>query len=239
MYHNIAASIRSKVLLRGSSSSLATSFVALPLNYPTYNAPSHQASLSMSMFATVGSASGDGSSSSSNEQRRPFWATRPIENEATTTTKTPPNPSINTVDHSLNAAAASAGISMDDIKKAVTKAKKPDSLESIVKGAPKKTTAKPKKAKKEKEEEDNDEEEEVEDEDEATVDDEEEEEDIKLPPHPDSITPTYMAKVIAAKHKKHAVTAALAKRIIDDIFDMVIDVRTLHKYIIFCRDDRC
>ena len=191
------------------------------------------------MFATVGSASGDGSSSSSNEQRRPFWATRPIENEATTTTKTPPNPSINTVDHSLNAAAASAGISMDDIKKAVTKAKKPDSLESIVKGAPKKTTAKPKKAKKEKEEEDNDEEEEVEDEDEATVDEddnvtideEEEEEDIKLPPHPDSITPSYMAKVIAVKHKKNKVTAALAKRIIDDIFDMVIDVRTLYIYI--------
>ena len=226
MYHNIASSIRSKLSSRGSSSSLASSFVALPLSYrtpttttrvaislqPTYHAPTHQATLSLSMFATVGSAAGgDGLSSSSNEQRRPFWATRPIDNE---TTKTP---TINTIDHSVNAAATTAGISMEDIKKAAAKAKKADSVDG--EKEPKKS---PKKKKAKKEEADGEEEVEEEDEEEIVVDDEE---DLDLPPDQDSITPIFMSKVIAAKHK--GISVSKAKRIVDDIFDMVIDVRII------------
>lgn len=182
----------------------------------SYYAPSHQATLSLSMFATIGSASGsDGTSSSSNEQRRPFWATRPMEDESTKT----PTPSVNTVDHTVNAAAASVGISMEDIKAAAAKAKKGVTSEAAKE--PKKAAPKKKKAaakKEEVEEEEEAEEEEVDDE--VIVDDEE---DVDLPPDQDSITTSYMAKVVTAKHK--GVSATLAKRIVDDIFDMVIDVR--------------
>ena len=175
------------------------------------------------MFATVGSASGsDGTSSSSNEQRRPFWATRPMEDESTKT----PTPSVNTIDHSVNAAAASVGISMEDIKKAAAKAKKVDPTEAANK-EPKKA-AKKKKAKKEAVDEEEEEEVDDDEEEEEIVDDEE---DAELPPDPDSITVSYMAKVIAAKHK--GVNASAAKRIVDHIFDMMIDVRMDRPAILF------
>ena len=234
MYHHVASSVRSKLTLRGASSSLATSHVALPLSYTTpsatrmvfaahptnsyYRAPTHQATLSLSMFATVGSAAGDGTSSTSNEQRRPFWATRPVEDE----TNKVPTTSVSTINHSVHAAAVNAGISMEDIKKAVIKAKRADPLSDVK--PTKKAAAKKKKAKKEAVEEDDDEEEEEEVDDmvDPNDDDDDDDAEIKLPPDTDSITTLYMAQVIAAKYK---MKMAQSKRIVHEIFDMVIDVR--------------
>lgn len=185
----------------------------------THCAPTHQAMLSMSMFATVGSANGDGSSSTSNEQRRPFWATRPIEDE-TTTSKKMPTASVSTIDHAVNSAAVSVGISVDDLKKAVQKSKQLDEPEGD--HAPPKKAVTAKKPRKKKVEVDHDDDAEEEEEETTMVDDEA---DANGPPDQDTITTSYMAKVIAANHKDAKMSEARAKKIVDEIFDMMIDVR--------------
>jgi ribosomal protein L12E/L44/L45/RPP1/RPP2 len=198
MYH-IAASIRSKVT-RGSSFVVPVYTTSIAVRvYPRY---AQQATLSLSMFATGTTLNNSNppTTSSSNEQRRPFWATRPTEDESTKSSNM-----INSVDHNVKLAAAVAGLTGEDVDKAVgkTKAKKEK--------APKKAATTKMKAKA------------------AADDDDDEDEDDSSSPtlETDYVSTNYMSKVISVNND---ITQSKAKRIVDEIFDMVIDVRLFSFY---------
>lgn len=158
-----------------------------------------------------------------NEQRRPFWATRPTTDEmsmdtisnskkTTTTTK-------NTMNHTVNATATAVGISLEDIQNAMEKEKgakvaaSSTAVGATTKKKEAKTTATTTTTKKgtTKSTDDDDK-----GKDNKDADDEEEE----ITTDKDYIGKEFLTKVVATKHD---VTKTKAKQIVDDIFDTIID----------------
>lgn len=147
------------------------------------------------MFATVGSSSnGDNNGTFSSEQRRPFWATRPADEEDTTS-KTVAATVVHTIDHKVNATGAAAGLSMDDI-------------------LGKKETKKEKAARKKKKAE-------VKEDDEEEMVDDDEEEEASAESDSNSVTNSYIVDKIAAGQK---ITKALSKHIVDQVFEILSEV---------------
>jgi hypothetical protein len=204
-----------------------------PTLYTTTLPKQQQTKMSLSMFATGTSTLNHGSSSSGGgsfgtepftDQRRPFWATRPTKEDNTTTppaaatpaTATTATTMLNSIGHNVNAAGAAAGISMADIATAVAKATKITKKTTATKKT-KATTTKKKTATTPVESATTTAVEVA-----ATVDDAED--DAAFPDlETDTVTPKYMHRMVA---KTHGLTFTQSKKIVDDIVDMIIDVRT-------------
>jgi hypothetical protein len=200
MYH-IAASLRFKA----ARSFFAVAPAATELLIGTTTRLPKYATASLSFYAT-GSSTTAGSSGSSSvttkSQQRPFWGSTPQAkvNDMKPFGITTTGPTmVSTIDHTVASAAATAGIPLEDVKKA----EKP------------KAEKKPKKKK------------------EATAENKGEK-DAAVPKakvtktksmpvlEKDYVGVDYMSKVIAFKND---ISATKARKIVDDVFDIVIQVR--------------
>jgi hypothetical protein len=201
MYH-IAASLRFKA----ARSFFAVAPAATEILTGTTTRLPKYATASLSFYAT-GSSTTAGSSGSSSvttkSQQRPFWGSTPqskVNDMKPFGIATTGPAVVNTIDHAIASAAATAGIPLEDVKKA----KKP------------KAEKKPKKKK------------------EATAENKGEK-DAAVPKakvatktksmpvlEKDFVGADYMSKVIAFKHD---ISASQARKIVDDVFDIVSQVR--------------
>ena len=159
----------------------------------------HQATSSLSMFATVGSGSSSSNGDNTNgktfssEQRRPFWATRPAV-EDDTTSKTITATVVHTIDHKVNATGAAAGLAMDDVFGKESKKAKASKKKKTV---------------------------DVMDDDEEEIDDEDEEEKASAKSDPNTVNNSFIAGKIAADQK---ITKAISKQIVDQVFEILSEV---------------
>ena len=159
----------------------------------------HQATSSLSMFATVGSGSSSSNGDNNNgktfssEQRRPFWATRPAV-EDDTTSKTITATVVHTIDHKVNATGAAAGLAMDDVFGKESKKAKASKKKKTV---------------------------DVMDDDEEEIDDEDEEEKASAKSDPNTVNNSFIAGKIAADQK---ITKAISKQIVDQVFEILSEV---------------